>query len=71
VSVLESSSGGLLLVSNYCRDGAATVVVQRRPRTAMKLLEAFTGATVRLTPGEADFAPTVRPGTCTLWKWEK
>jgi hypothetical protein len=71
VSVLECSTGGLLLVSNYCRDGAATVVVQRRPGTATALSEVFTGATVRLTPDEADFAPTVRSGSCTLWKWEK
>lgn len=71
VSVLETGAAGLLLVSNYSRDGAATVVVRRRPGTALALSEVFTGTTVRLTPGETDFVPAVRPGTCTLWKWKK
>jgi hypothetical protein len=71
VSVLETSAAGFLLVSNYSRSGAAAVVVQRRHGTAAALSEVFTGATVRLPPGETDFAPAVRPGTCTLWKWKK
>jgi hypothetical protein len=61
----------LTLVSNYSLDGVGAVVVQRRPGMAMTLSDVFTGMTVRLAPGETDFAPAVRRGTCTLWKWEK
>jgi len=51
VSVFETGTAGLLLVSIYSLDGAAAVMVQRRPGTAMTLSDVFTGTTARLAPG--------------------
>jgi hypothetical protein len=71
VAVLETATAGLLLVSNDSRGGTPAVIVQRRPGTAVVLTEVFTGATVRLTPGDAEFSAAVQPGTVALWTWDR